>query len=218
MYTENIVEFIMWIVKEEKALIWIVKQTGRLWWRHAVHLTFFNAIWLVLQIPIVTGPPVTAAMYAITHRLAEGDLVTPTDVWRTLCEMFIPAWKWGAVNILVVGVIGGNVWISRHQIGDIWIALRFLWSLGAAVWITINIPYWPLWLAESDRRLGNTLRNSFVLLLRSPGLLFSAAFLSLAVFVLSIGAVIPLVVGGMVWIACIGLFATEKITRQIKAE
>lgn len=181
-----------------------------------MHIAFFNCIWLVFQLPIVTAPAATAAMYAIAHRLAEGELVTPTDVWRTIREMFIPAWKWTSVNLPVLAIILGNLWLARGQAGDLWVGLRLLWTLAAIVWLAATSLYWPLWLVESDRSVGNTLRNCFVLLIHAPVLVFTSAVISAALFVLSIVTIIPLINGVMVWIAFIGLLTREDIIHQIR--
>ena len=196
-------------------MVHIFKEVWRLYSRNAVHIAFFNCIWLVLQVPIVTGPAATAAMYVITHRLAEGEHVTPHDIWKTAREMFIPAWKWAALNLLAIAIVAGNLWLARGRDGDLWIVLRLVWTVAAIVWLAATSLYWPLWLAESDRSVGNTLRNCFVLLIHVPVLVFSVAVLSAVVFVLSVVTIIPLINGAMVWIAATSLLASENITRQI---
>jgi len=166
----------------------------------------------------VTGPPATAAMYDIAHRLSEGELLTPRDVLRTVREMFVPAWKWAAVNLLAAAIIGGNFWLARDREGDLWTSLRFVWTAASVVWLAINWLYWPLWLAESDKRVTNTLRNGFVLFMRAPGLVISAMLASLLVLAVSIVTIIPLVNGAMVWISAAGLFTTDEIIRQMNQE
>jgi hypothetical protein len=201
-----------------KALLYVITEAWRLCWQHAVHVAFYNCIWLAFQIPIVTGPPATAAMYEIAHRLSEGELLTPRDIWPIMREMFIPAWKWAAVNLLVGAIVVGNFWLARGRDGDLWIMLRLVWTVASVVWLAVNWLYWPLWLSESDRRVTNTLRNGLVLFLRAPGLVLLTMMLSLVVFVLSVVTIIPLVNGVMVWIAAAGLFTTERIIRQMAEE
>jgi len=197
-------------------LVGIIKQTWRLWSQNAVHIAFFNCIWLVLQLPIVMAPAATAAMYALAHRMADGELVTPKDLWTTLREMFIPAWKFALVNLLVLAIVLGNLWFARGRDGNLWSILRMIWTLTAIVWLTATSLYWPLWLAESDRSVGNTLRNCFVLMIHAPSLVLSLVVISAAIFVLSIVTIIPLVNGVMVWIAFTALLTSETIIHQIK--
>src|SRR5579871_2507625 len=157
MYSRVIVEAIVRVVKPMSALFGVIRRVWKLGWHHAVHVAFFNCIWLVLQLLVVTGPPATAAMYDIAHRLSEGELLTPRDILQTVRQMFVPAWKWAAVNLLALALIGGNFWLARSRDGDLWTGLRFVWAAAGIVWLAINWLYWPLWLAESDRRVTNTL-------------------------------------------------------------
>jgi uncharacterized membrane protein YesL len=194
----------------------VLKRAVSLWWRNAVHVTFINVLWLALQFPIVTGPPATAALYAVMQRLSHGELITLRDVWLEVRKMFIPAWKWGAANIVAAFAIGGNFWLSRSQPGDLWIVLRFVWVAAAVLWIAINVFYWPLWLAQTDRSLGNTLRNGLVLLLRAPDKVLLVTFFSVVLVALSVVTLIPLINWLMVWLASIGLFATEEFVQQVQ--
>jgi hypothetical protein len=132
--------------------------------------------------------------------------------------MFIPAWKFTLVNLLVLAIVLGNLWLARGRDGVLWVILRVIWTLTAIVWLTATSLYWPLWLAESDRSVGNTLRNCFVVLIHAPFLLLSVVAISAAAFVLSIVTIIPLINGVMVWIAVAGLFTSEHIVREISGK
>lgn len=199
------------------SLTQILKQAAHLWWRNAVHIAFFNAIWLALQFLIVTGPPATAAMVIITNSLLDGEHVTPRDVWLTTRRMFVPAWKWGALNLIVLGVVAVNFWLSRTQTSDVWLALRVFWGVVTIIWLAINSLYWPLWLVEEDRSVRNTLRNGLVLLVRSPGLILSTLVLTVASLALSIISVIPLVNAFMIWAASLGLLTTRHVISKMNA-
>ncbi len=193
----------------------IVKQALRLWWRNAVHIAFFNALWVALQVLIVTGPPATAAMYVIAQSLIDGEHVTPRDLWLTTRRMFAPAWKWGALNLIVLGIVAVNFWLSRAQTGDLWLALRVFWGVVTVIWWSLNILYWPLWLAEEDQSVRNTLRNGLVLLVRSPGLVLSTLVLTVVSFAVSVVAVIPFVNAVMIWAASLSLITTRYVISKL---
>lgn len=69
----------------------VIGRTIALWWREFILLTFFNLAWLALQVPIVTGPPATAAMYALARRVVDAEWISPLDGWSALRQMFLPA-------------------------------------------------------------------------------------------------------------------------------
>jgi uncharacterized membrane protein YesL len=114
-----------------------------LWWKHLGQLALFNVAWLVLQVPIVTAPPATAAMYVIARRVADDELLDLGDGWQALRQMWWPAWRWGLVNLVVLVVLVGNFYAYQAFTGWGWAALRLLWGAIGVVWLAINLVYWP---------------------------------------------------------------------------
>jgi len=173
-------------------------------------LIFFNLIWLALQIPIVTGPPATAAMYVIARQLADGELIEPRHGLNALRRMFAPAWVWGALNLLIVGAVVGNFWFYQSATGWLWIGLRLVWGVIALGWFAINLFYWPFWLAQEQHSLGLTFRNSFLFLAKRPGLALTLMLMSALLIVVSVLTTLPLATALMAWLALIGVLAVEE--------
>ena len=173
-------------------------------------LIFFNLIWLALQIPIVTGPPATAAMYVIARQLADGELIEPRHGLNALRRMFAPAWVWGALNLLIVGAVAGNFWFYQSATGWLWIGLRLVWGVIALGWFAINLFYWPFWLAQEQHSLGLTFRNSFLFLAKRPGLALTLMLMSALLIVVSVLTTLPLATALMAWLALIGVLAVEE--------
>ena len=173
-------------------------------------LIFFNLIWLALQIPIVTGPPATAAMYVIARQLADGELIEPRHGLNALRRMFAPAWVWGALNLLIVGAVAGNFWFYQSATGWLWIGLRLVWGVIALGWFAINLFYWPFWLVQEQHSLGLTFRNSFLFLAKQPGLALTLMLMSALLIVVSVLTTLPLATALMAWLALIGVLAVEE--------
>ena len=188
----------------------IVGQAFRLWWQEFMLLIFFNLIWLALQIPIVTGPPATAAMYVIARQLASGELIEPRHGLNALRRMFAPAWMWGAINLLIVGAVVGNFWFYQSATGWLWIGLRLVWGVIALGWFAINLFYWPFWLAQEQHSLQLTFRNSFLFLAKRPGLAITLMLMSALLIVVSVLTTLPLATALMAWLALIGVLAVEE--------
>ena len=173
-------------------------------------LIFFNLTWLALQIPIVTGPPATAAMYVIARQLADGELIEPRHGLNALRRMFAPAWIWGALNLLIVGAVIGNFWFYQSATGWFWIGLRLVWGAIALVWFAINLFYWPFWLAQEQDSLQLTFRNSFLFLAKRPGLALTLMFISALLIIGSVLTTLPLAAALMTWLALIGVLAVDE--------
>jgi hypothetical protein len=185
-----------------------------LWSRELVLLTFFNLAWLVLQIPIVTGPPATAAMYTHARRIVDGEFVSPGDGLLALRQMFWPALKWGAPNLVIAVVFGVNFLFYAGAPGAGWAALRWLWGLLALVWFGLNLFYWPFWLAQSDRRLVTTYRNAAVFVLKAPVFALTLVILSLGLALSSLLTALPLVTVMMPWLALMGVLAVDEALQR----
>jgi hypothetical protein len=177
------------------------------WWREFMMLTLFNIAWLFLQVPLVTGPPATAAMFVIAQRVADGEILDPVDGWHALRRVFIPALKWGILNLLVILTVVGNFWAYRAEIGLPWTVLRLLWGMIAVAWFTINLFYWPFWMHQDDHSIWTTLRNSLVFIARQPILAITLALISAVLIVGGVLTTLPLTAVLMAWLALIGVFA-----------
>jgi uncharacterized membrane protein YesL len=188
----------------------IIGQAFRLWWQEFMLLIFFNLIWLALQIPVVTGPPATAAMYVIARQLANGELIEPRHGLEALRRMFVPAWMWGAVNLLIIGVLVGNFWLYQSATGWLWTGIRLVWGMIALGWFAINLFYWPFWLAQEQHSLQLTFRNSFLFLAKQPGLALTLMFISALLIIGSVLTTLPLAAALMTWLALIGVLAVEE--------
>jgi uncharacterized membrane protein YesL len=188
----------------------IIGQAFRLWWQEFMLLIFFNLIWLALQIPIVTGPPATAAMYVIARQVADGDLVEPRHGLDALRRMFVPALAWGFLNLLIVGVLVGNFWLYQSSTGWLWTGLRLVWGMIALGWFAVNLFYWPFWLVQEQHSLQLTFRNSFLFLAKRPGMALTLMLISAIIIIISVLTTLPLAAALMAWLALIGVLAVEE--------
>lgn len=193
-----------------KRALLIVGHAFRLWWGEFMLLIFFNLVWLALQIPIITGPPATAAMYVIARQLADGEFIGPRHGLDALRRMLGPAWVWGAINLLIVGVLVGNYWFYQSATGWLWSGLRLLWGVIALAWFAVNLFYWPFWLAQELHSPRLTFRNSFLFLAKQPGLSLTLVLISAFLSVVSVLTTLPFAAALMAWLALIGVLAVEE--------
>ena len=188
----------------------ILGHAFRLWWQEFILLIFFNLMWLALQIPIITGPPATAAIYVIARQLADGELIEPRHGLYALRRMFVPSWTWGGLNLLIVGVLVGNFWFYQSSTGPLWTGLRLVWGMIALGWFSINLFYWPFWLAQEQPSLQLTFRNSFLFLAKRPGLALTLMLMSALLISVSVLTTLPFAAALMAWLALIGVLAAEE--------
>jgi uncharacterized membrane protein YesL len=191
----------------------IIGRAFRLWWSDFMLLIFFNLLWLVFQIPIVTGPPATAAMYVIARRLADGEFIEPRHGLDALRRMWVPAWVWGVINLVIVGVLVGNFWLYQSATGWLWTGLRLMWGIIALAWFAVNLFYWPFWLAQDQHSPQLTFHNSFLFLARQPGLALTLVLFSSILSIVSVLTTLPFAAALMSWLALIGVLAVGEALR-----
>ena len=194
-------------------------RTVSLWWREWMHFTLLNLAWLALQVTIIAGPPATAAMYIVARRVADDEYLDMGYYWQMLRPMFWPAWKWGAVNLLVVVALVGNFWFYQSTNGPLAIVLRVVWATIALYWFIANLFYWPFWLAQEDHRMLITYRNCLLLLAKRPVLILTISVLCAVLIVASILTTLPLAVLLMIRLAFIGvLVVKDEVERTTKLD
>lgn len=197
------------------SLLHIVTRAFRVWWDELVIMLLLNVVWFLLQIPVITGPPATAMVYAMALRSKEGVYWGPRDAWEAFRELFWPAWRWGLGNALVCGVGLWNLVTYWQTAGGVWLVLRLLWIAVLTVWMALNLFYWPFWLAQEDRSLINTYRNCSRFLLLHPGLALVLVIFAATLAAVSLVLTLPFTLALMCWMALIGLGAVSySLTTQ----
>lgn len=190
--------------------IFILVTAFRLWWDDWVPMLLLNAGWFLLQLPVLTGPPATAMVYALVRQRYEGDYWGPREAWDALRRLSLPAWKWALLNLVVWLVSVANLFVYWRAPGTMWFLLRLLWIAGLTMWLMLNLFYWPFWLAQADKSLRTTYANCGRFLLRHP---LSAVFLtavSVALTVVSLVTTLPFTLGLICWLALLGVVAVEE--------
>jgi hypothetical protein len=196
-------------------LISALKSALSLWWHNLVHFTFFHFAWIICQFLIIPAPAATATLYWLVVRFQEGEMVTFRDAWLEFRALFIPAWKWGAINLIAWAGAVGILWLAQQQIGIFGAALTFAVLILLAGWLALNLIYWALWFQQEDQSLATTYRNALVLLAYSPASVLLLLLVSLLIIVVSVLTVLPLIHVIMVWLAVLSTIVTQRLVRSI---
>jgi len=179
-------------------------------------MVFLNLLWVLLLIPIVTGPPATAALYAIARRVYEEEVWDLQETWQYMRELFWPSWRWALPNLVILFVLAGNFFIYEAVEGVFWVVLRVVWALLLILWLMLNLYFWPFWLAQEDKSLRTTYANCARFLVLNPWPVLIVTFISMLFFVASVLLVIPLLVGAVSWLSLVGVTAVQRSLAQQK--
>lgn len=186
----------------------IITDTISLWWYHFVTILWLSVLWLVLQFLVVTGPPATAAFYAMMQDSYDRQYWDIRDYFSAFKEMFWPAWRWAIVNIIIVGL--GYFNLSYYVEGNtIWVILRAVWAATLGLWFAVNLFFWPFWLAQEDRSLRNTWSNAGRFLMLHPLTAVVLAIISALLLAISTITLLPYLLGVAGLIALAGIIAVQ---------
>ncbi len=188
----------------------VLRQAFKLWWDEWFILTILHIGWLMAQCLIVTGPPATAVLFAMVRRTLDGDYWEHWEVWEALRRLFWPAWRWAGLNLAIGGVALFNLLVYEDNVQGLWPFLRLVWIVALLLWGSLNLFYWPFWLAQADKSMRTTYANCGRFLLmnawQAPVLILACLILA----VLSVFTTLPFALALFVWLALLAETAVRQ--------
>ena len=187
----------------------------RAWWNEFLFPLVLNFLWLLAQLTVVLGPPATLGLYVVARRVLDHELVGFDDFWHAGRDGFGRAWVWGGAQLAVWGVLGFNLLVYGDRPGAGFLALRYAWTLLLLAWFALNLYYWPLNLAQADKRLSTTLGNAAKMALLNPG--FTVAYALVALIFIAGSTMSGVLLGAVlgVWLALWGtLVVRDRLGKQ----
>ncbi len=157
----------------------VIGKALREFWDEMFNLMLCNLLWTAAQLLIVTGPPATAAMFYVGNRVAHGHFARVADFLEGFRRFFWISWKWGALNYLVILVVGyAAVFYGFGEVAQpTGFALMWINLLLLAWWLFNQLFAFPFWLEQEDQRLLVAYRNGLVTQAKNVRLTLMAAAL-----------------------------------------
>ncbi len=187
----------------------VLTRTLRTWWQALTPLVLLNTAWMVLQLPLVTAPIATAVFAALVYDLVSEGEVNYATIRPFAGRLWQAALRWGALNLLVWGILLGNFLLSWNAPEAGWWFLRAAWAVMALLWAALNLYFWPLYLRSAAPGVLDALRSAARLLLLHPGLMLGAAALAGVLLVFSTVLTFFLLMMWMSWAALLSEYAVR---------
>jgi uncharacterized membrane protein YesL len=169
-----------------------------------------NLLALALSIPIVTGPPALAGLHNLGFHVANGKRVEFSLFWEGFKDYFGDSWKLAALNALIFGVLGVDVWFYLVKVQGAWrvVGLIGLWML--LIWTVAQLYTFPLLVRQEERKLSLLLKNAVLLTLAYPGFSLTTALLLGLLLALSLAFPVAFVLVGLSFAAVMGAHALRQ--------
>lgn len=208
----------------------VIGQSAVDWWDSWMDNVLVTVVWLVAQVTIIFGPPATFGYYYMAHNLVNGRSTGVRGLIEGARIYFKKAWLWGVVNLVVTFVTAFAAWFYINQTA-VWalyaeILVLMVWYL----WFCTQFYGLPYFMAAEHENLVIAFKNGLLTALAAPFFTFILMFLVLLVVAVSVGFVLPLILGlpGIIPILgyramynrleAFGLREREKTPKEIEVE
>lgn len=186
-----------------KAVIQILRASFSDIWADLWTLLICNLFWLFAVLLILPGPPATLALFYICNQIARGEVFDLGDFWGAFRRWWKPAWRWGAVFLLVIAVFILDFIMAGHFQTSWKPYLQGLYIVLAGCWSVVNFFALSFLFEQNEMRISQALRNAVVLIGKNIG--FTMELLVLLLIILTAGSIAFLlsVMLGAVFAACV---------------
>ena len=168
-------------------------------------LVMVNVLWVALNVLLVTGPPATAGLFVLTHRLARGEAVGLRDFFEGFRRYFWRSWLWAIVAGAGFFILGGDaVLIGGLSSAAYVIVIQGFFLTLLFLWAFVLLYAFPLILEQERPSLRLALRNALVMFASNRSFSITLFVLALLVALLSSLLVAPWGIITVVFLALLG--------------
>ncbi|HSL28687.1 MAG TPA: DUF624 domain-containing protein [Anaerolineales bacterium] len=168
-------------------------------WQELWTILIVNLLFLFANVLILPGPPATLALFYYGNRIAHGETATERDFLQAIRSYWKPAWRWGLINLLVIGLLTGDYYLIERLIPNPEAAalIRGLYVTLMITWLVIQLFTPPFLFEQEQPSVRQALRNAVVFIRKN--LLFSltlALLLALSLILGILAFMLTLAFGG----------------------
>jgi len=171
-----------------------------------------NWVWLISNLLIIPGPPVTLALFYYTNQHIHGETVSIIDFFKAIPRLWRLGWRWGIINdIVLVLLLGDFLLVGKLSQSA---GAHFFQGLYLAVlsfWLLLQVFTLAFLFEQEIPSMKIAFRNGSALI--GKNLLFSFTLLVLLLIVLSLG-----VVAFMLTAALGGVFVAFAANRAVSLD
>ena len=133
-------------------------------WDDLYLLAMVNVLWIALNVLVITGPPATAGLFVLTHRLACGKDVGLRDFFQGFQRYFWRSWLWAIVAGTGCFILGGDVvLIGSLSSANYVVFIQGFFLMLLFLWAFVLLFAFPLILEQQQPSLRLALRNALVM-------------------------------------------------------
>ena len=195
----------------------IILDSIKLWWQDWANQVLVAFAAILLSLTVVLYPlaifGVTEQALDLTHGIRTGLI----GFWKGFKTYWRKSLPWGVLNLLVIALLGFNVWFYLSIRSAIGLPLMVLMSALLVFWLIWQFYSVSCFFLQEEKTLKLAWKNGLAIILMQPGYAFIIAIVMLILLGLSLTTFIPLFLGSIPLIAILGLRAVQATIKQNKA-
>lgn len=157
-------------------------------WHDLWSVLVCNIVWLISIFLIIPGPPVTLALNYYANQIAHDESINVTDFFKAIPRFWLIGWRWGILNLIVLGILLGDIVLSSYQSKtQISVFMSGIYFTLVIFWLLLQTFTLPFLLEQTNPSVFLAFRNGISMIGKNP--LFSVSFLLLLLFTLTLGTI-----------------------------
>lgn len=156
-------------------------------WQELWTVLIIHLLFVLGNLLIILGPPVTLALFFFANRVAHEEVADVRDFLQAVRRYWGPAWRWGLVNLLVLGLLTGDYYLTGRmaQQSSTLYFLQGFYLTCLAGWLLLQLFTPPFLFEQRQPSVYQALRNALVFIIKNLG--FTVALGLLLLLSLALG-------------------------------
>lgn len=156
-------------------------------WQEFWTILIVHLLFLLANILVIPGPPATLALFYYGNRIVHDEPANERDFLRAMRQYWGPAWRWGLMNLFIIGLLTGDYYLVARLTSNPSI-VAFIQGLYVALlagWLLLQLFTLPFLFEQRQPLVFQALRNAAVFVRRN--LIFAMVLTLLLTLSLAVG-------------------------------
>ena len=188
----------------------IILDSIKLWWQDWANQVLVAFAAILLSLTVVLYPMaifgVTEQALDLTHGIRTGII----GYWKGFKTYWRKSLPWGVLNLLVIALLGFNVWFYRNISSAIGLPLMVLMSALLVFWLIWQFYSVSCFFLQEEKTLKLAWKNGFAVMVSHPLYVTLISIPVLVLLFLSARYFIPLFFGAESLLALLGLMSIQR--------
>jgi uncharacterized membrane protein YesL len=161
--------------------------------------------------PLMLLPPLLGALSFVTNQIARERAVSWKTFWSGLQRFWAKSYGVALLFLLGLVLVPLNLWFYGNLLGPAWLpAVRLLGGTLLALWLIMQLYWFPMLLELRSESIRDSLRNALLLSLLTPLFTLGVSLAALLFLVLSLVLLLPMLFIGCALLCLLGNLATRS--------